>query len=82
MESDRVPFKGLVHLMCNVQRYGEDSDRLQTTLTCFNRLLVLEHNNRKKLKERLIVAIENFTLMEQVHGGKRAINQSAWSNIE
>jgi len=57
--SDRVPLKGLVHLTFIVQRHGEDSDRLPTALTCFNRLLLPEYSNREKLKERLIVAIEN-----------------------
>lgn len=57
--SDRVPLKGLVHLTFIVQRHGEDSDRLPTALTCFNRLLLPEYSNKEKLKERLIVAIEN-----------------------
>lgn len=57
--SDRVPLKGLVHLTFIVQRHGEDSDRLPTALTCFNRLLLPEYSNREKLKECLIVAIEN-----------------------
>ena len=57
--SDRVPLKGLVHLMFIVQRFGEDSDRLLTALNCFNRLLVLKYNKVEKLKQRLIVAIEN-----------------------
>ena len=57
--SDRVPLKGLVHLTFIVQRHGEDSDRLPTALTCFNRLLLPEYSTKEKLKERLIVAIEN-----------------------
>ena len=57
--SDRVPLKGLVNLTFIVQRHGEDSDRLPSALTCFNRLLLPEYINREKLKERLIVAIEN-----------------------
>lgn len=57
--SDRVPLKGLVNLTFIVQRHGGDSDRLPTALTCFNRLLLPEYSTREKLKERLIVAIEN-----------------------
>ena len=57
--SDRVPLKGLVNLTFIVQRHGEDSDRLPAALTCFNRLLLPEYSSREKLKERLIVAIEN-----------------------
>ncbi|CAH3043669.1 unnamed protein product [Pocillopora meandrina] len=57
--SDRVPLKGLVNFTFIVQRHGEDSDRLPTALTCFNRLLLPEYSTRVKLKERLIVAIEN-----------------------
>ena len=57
--SDRVPLKGLMNLTFIVQRHGEDSDRLPAALTCFNRLLLPEYSTREKLKERLIVAIEN-----------------------
>lgn len=59
--SDRVPLKGLVHLMFIVQRHGEDSDRLLTTLNRFNRLLVLKYNKVEKLKLWLIVAIKICT---------------------
>ena len=57
--SDRVPLKGLVNLTFIIQSHGPDSDRLPSALTCFNRLLLPQYSDREKLKERLIVAIEN-----------------------
>ncbi|EDO40302.1 predicted protein, partial [Nematostella vectensis] len=57
--SDRVPLKGLSNLTFIIQKHGQDSDRLPTAMTCFNRLLLPEYTSPKRLKERLIVAIEN-----------------------
>ena len=57
--SDRVPLKGLANVTFIIQCHGPDSDRLPAALTCFNRLLLPEYRTKKKLKERLIVAVEN-----------------------
>ncbi|KAI8582927.1 hypothetical protein K450DRAFT_225503 [Umbelopsis ramanniana AG] len=57
--SDRIPVGGLKELMFVIQRNGPDSDRLPTALTCFSRLLLPEYSSREKLKNRLIVSIEN-----------------------
>lgn len=57
--SDRVPLKGLSNLTFIIQKHGPDSDRLPAALTCFNRLLLPPYSSEEKLKERLIVAIEN-----------------------
>ncbi|KAI8882997.1 hypothetical protein K501DRAFT_285580 [Backusella circina FSU 941] len=57
--SDRVPVGGLKELSFYIQRNGPDSDRLPTALTCFSRLLLPEYATRKKLRDRLITAIEN-----------------------
>ncbi|KAG2179772.1 hypothetical protein INT43_003555 [Umbelopsis isabellina] len=57
--SDRVPVGGLKELMFVIQRNGPDSDRLPTALTCFSRLLLPEYSSREKLKDRLLVSIEN-----------------------
>ncbi|CAH1798913.1 unnamed protein product [Owenia fusiformis] len=57
--SDRVPLKGLSHLPIVIQKNGVDSDRLPTAMTCFNRLLLPPYNTKEKLKNRLLVAIEN-----------------------
>lgn len=57
--SDRVPVGGLKELSFYIQRNGPDSDRLPTALTCFSRLLLPEYATKKKLRDRLITAIEN-----------------------
>jgi hypothetical protein len=42
-----------------MQRGGPDTDRLPTSHTCFNILLLPDYSSKEKLKERLAVAIEN-----------------------
>ncbi|XP_055907876.1 ubiquitin-protein ligase E3A isoform X2 [Eupeodes corollae] len=55
--SDRVPVGGLSRLKLLITRHGSDSDRLPTSHTCFNVLLLPEYSNREKLEERLLKAI-------------------------
>ncbi|KAL3657909.1 hypothetical protein V7S43_017108 [Phytophthora oleae] len=55
--SDRVPIRGLSNLVFVISRNGSDSDRLPTAHTCFNHLLLPEYSTREKLKERLLLAI-------------------------
>ncbi|KAG3030506.1 Ubiquitin-protein ligase [Phytophthora cactorum] len=55
--SDRVPIRGLSNLVFVISRNGPDSDRLPTAHTCFNHLLLPEYSSREKLKERLLLAI-------------------------
>ena len=59
--SDRVPINGLGALKVPfvIARNGDDSDRLPTSHTCFNHLLLPEYSTRDKLKERLLTAISN-----------------------
>ncbi|GBG62284.1 hypothetical protein CBR_g29892 [Chara braunii] len=64
--SDRAPIKGLANLPFVISRNGPDSDRLPTAHTCFNHLLLPEYCSADKLKERLLMAIndaEGFGLM-------------------
>ena len=56
---DRAPVGGLGKLTLVIQRGGPDSDRLPTSHTCFNVLLLPEYRSKERLKERLCVAIEN-----------------------
>jgi len=42
-----------------IQRNGPDSDRVPTSLTCFGRLLLPEYSHRRKLREKLKLAIEH-----------------------
>uniref|UniRef100_A0A182JNV3 Ubiquitin-protein ligase E3A n=1 Tax=Anopheles christyi TaxID=43041 RepID=A0A182JNV3_9DIPT len=55
--SDRVPVGGLSRLKLVIARNGPDSDRLPTSHTCFNVLLLPEYNSKEKLEERLLKAI-------------------------
>ncbi|XP_016987649.1 ubiquitin-protein ligase E3A [Drosophila rhopaloa] len=55
--SARVPVGGLKCLRLLITRHGPDSDRLPTSHTCFNVLLLPEYSNREKLEERLMKAI-------------------------
>ncbi|KAH0566144.1 hypothetical protein GP486_000447 [Trichoglossum hirsutum] len=57
--SDRVPVNGLESVTFVVQRNGPDSERVPTSLTCFGRLLLPEYSSRRKLKEKLKLALEN-----------------------
>lgn len=57
--SDRVPVNGIGSIQFVLQRNGTDDSRLPTSLTCFGRLLLPEYSCRRKLREKLRVAIEN-----------------------
>jgi hypothetical protein len=59
--SDRAPVGGLSTLSIVIQRAGPDTDRLPTSHTCFDTLLLPEYSSREKLKERLLTAITNAT---------------------
>lgn len=45
--------------MLRLQRDGEDSNKLPTSHTCFNTLLLCQYSSREKLRERLTLAICN-----------------------
>lgn len=55
--SDRVPVGGLSKLKFIVARNGPDSDKLPTSHTCFNVLLLPDYSTKEKLRERLVKAI-------------------------
>ncbi|KAF8246743.1 HECT-domain-containing protein [Wilcoxina mikolae CBS 423.85] len=57
--SARVPIGGLENVMFYIVRNGEDSERLPSSLTCFGRLLLPEYSSKKKLKQKLSLALEN-----------------------
>ena len=50
---------GLGHLKLIIQRSGGDTDRLPSAHTCFNVLLLPEYSSQDKLRQRLLLAIEN-----------------------
>ncbi|XP_041359668.1 ubiquitin-protein ligase E3A-like [Gigantopelta aegis] len=55
--TDRVPVGGLSKLKLIIARNGPDSDRLPTSHTCFNVLLLPDYSCKDKLEERLLKAI-------------------------
>lgn len=57
--SDRIPSNGIGSVVFVVQRSGGDSDRVPTSMTCFGRLLLPEYASRRKMREKLRVALEN-----------------------
>eukprot|EP00835_Amoeboradix_gromovi_P003352 NODE_217_length_14216_cov_0.430545.p10 type:complete len:109 gc:universal NODE_217_length_14216_cov_0.430545:10099-9773(-) len=57
--SDRIPLKGFKALTFVIQQNGQDSGRLPTALTCFGRLLLPEYSSPDKLRELLLIAIQN-----------------------
>lgn len=55
----RAPVEGLAALKLTIQRGGPDTDRLPTSHTCFNVLLLPEYASKEKLRNRVLTAIEN-----------------------
>ncbi|KAM9762235.1 ubiquitin-protein ligase E3A isoform 1-T2 [Menidia menidia] len=55
--TDRAPVGGLGKLKMIIAKNGSDTDRLPTSHTCFNALLLPEYSCKEKLKERLLKAI-------------------------
>ena len=56
---DRAPVGGLSKLPLIIQRSGPDSERLPTSHTCFNILLLPEYSSKEKMRERMLIAINN-----------------------
>lgn len=56
---NRAPLGGLGKLKLMVQRDGPDSNKLPTSHTCFNALLLPEYASKAKMQDRLHVAIMN-----------------------
>ncbi|CAO3617094.1 unnamed protein product [Cunninghamella echinulata] len=57
--SDRAPIGGLSKLQFVIAKNGGDSDRLPTSHTCYNVLLLCEYGSKEKLRERLLTSISN-----------------------
>jgi hypothetical protein len=57
--SDRVPIKGLKCLPFNIQKSGQDSDRLPTAHSCFNILDLPEYTSKEILEKRLEIALQH-----------------------
>ena len=64
--SDRVPIEGLSGLRFVISRSGPDADRLPTSHTCYNHLLLPEYGTKEKMERFLRIAItmnEGFGLI-------------------
>lgn len=57
--SDRAPINGLGSMRFVISRNGPDSDRLMTAHTCFNHLLLPEYASEDKIRDMLLLAINN-----------------------
>lgn len=55
--NDRLPIGGSKMLHLTIMRNGCDTDRLPSSQTCFNTLLLPEYSSKKKLKSKLETAI-------------------------
>lgn len=59
--SDRAPINGLKAMKFYIVRDGDDSEKLPTSHTCFNQLLIPSYNTKEKLRTKLRQAIDNAT---------------------
>jgi ubiquitin-protein ligase E3 A len=50
---------GLARLKLIISRNGPDTDRLPTAHTCFNAFLLPDYSSVDKLREKLLIAINN-----------------------
>lgn len=57
--SDRSPIGGLGRLKLVISRHGDDDERLPSAHTCFNYLLLPPYESMEKLREKLLIAINN-----------------------
>lgn len=56
--NDRLPVGGSTSLNMIIVKNGCDTDRLPSSQTCFNTLLLPEYSSKEKLKEKLKKAID------------------------
>ena len=56
---DKAPVSGLENINFVIMRHGDDDERLPWAQTCFNLLLLPEYSNKERLRETLILAINN-----------------------
>jgi hypothetical protein len=57
--SDRAPILGLGSVKLYISRHGDDSEQLPSSHTCFNHLLIPDYSSKEKLRQKLILAINN-----------------------
>jgi len=57
--SDRAPINGLGDLSFTISKNGTDTDRLPTSHTCFNHLLLPQYESEDTLEKNLLIAVQN-----------------------
>lgn len=57
--SDRAPVGGLGNMSFFILKNGEDGEQLPSAHTCFNYLLLPPYKSKEKLKEKLLLALDN-----------------------
>ncbi|EOB13665.1 Ubiquitin-protein ligase E3A [Nosema bombycis CQ1] len=56
--NDRIPVAGAASVKLIIMKNGCDTDRLPSSQTCFNTLLLPEYSSKKKLESKLRTALE------------------------
>ena len=56
---DKAPISGLENINFIIVKHGEEDDKLPCAQTCFNLLLLPEYSSRDRLKQVLLLAIDN-----------------------
>lgn len=56
--NDRIPVSGSASLKLIIMKNGCDTDRLPSSQTCFNTLLLPEYSSKRKLEKKLETALE------------------------
>ena len=59
--SDRAPINGLKSMKFYIVMEGEGDEKLPSSHTCFNQLLMPKYSSKDVLRKKLILAIENAT---------------------
>lgn len=57
--SDRAPIGGLKNLQLVIQRHGDGDERLPSSHTCFNHLLLPLYTSKEALRTKLMMALQN-----------------------
>lgn len=57
--SNRIPIGGIASLTFVIMKNGGEDERLPTSQTCFNTLLLNEYQSREQLKKYLFLALEH-----------------------
>lgn len=59
--SDRVPAGGLANLKLKIILNGNDQNRIPTSRTCFNTIMLADYSSKKMLKKKLRYALQYST---------------------